>query len=591
MRRETAAPSIQQRSEAVDGMRIDWDVPVIMTDGTVLRADVFRPDDDGRHPVVMTLGPYAKGLAFQDGFAGMWQNLAKNYPDALAGSSNKYQVWETVDPEKWVPDGYVCVRVDSRGAGRSAGQLDMWSQQEARDYYDAIGWAGTQGWSNGRVGLLGISYYAANQWLVASLRPPHLAAICPWEGFSDFYREGTRHGGILSRFSEAWAEYQIYTVQHGVGDRGTRSAVTGEPVAGPATLGEEELRGNRVETMPEAKRRELLDEFHVAHTAVLEDIAVPVLSAANWAHHLHTRGNFEGYRRAGSQRKWLEVHGHEHYAEFYTDYGVSLQKRFFGHFLKGEPTGWEQQPPVQLNIRHVDGTFESRDEQEWPLVRTRWTTFHLDAGTGALTETRPDAEGRTDFSAADPRGATFWTAPFEEEVEITGPSAARVRLASSTVDTDLFVTLRVQDPEGHDVTLVSAIDPNGLLTVGWLRASHRELDEDLSLPHRPWHRHTRKLPLEPGEPVTLDVEILPTSIVVPRGYRLGVTLTGCDFEAPGDGPRPQLYGITMRGNGTFVHDDPDDRPAGIFDGSTTVFTGGTQGSQLLLPVIPRTAHQ
>jgi putative CocE/NonD family hydrolase len=133
-----AAGHIEQRSEVADSMRIDWDAPVPVSDGTVLRADVFRPDDDQPHPVIMTLGPYAKGLAFQDGFAGMWQRLASQYPDALAGSSNRYQVWETVDPEKWVPDGYACVRVDSRGAGRAAGLLDMWSPQETRDYYDAI---------------------------------------------------------------------------------------------------------------------------------------------------------------------------------------------------------------------------------------------------------------------------------------------------------------------------------------------------------------------------------------------------------------------------------------------------------------------
>lgn len=570
-------------------MRIEWDVPVPVTDGAVLRADVFRPDDHGTYPVLMTFGPYGKGLAFQEGFAGMWNRLASQYPDALAGSSNKYQVWETVDPEKWVPDGYVVIRVDSRGAGRSAGLLDMFSRQEALDYYDAIEWAGSQPWSSGRVGLLGISYYAVNQWQVAALRPPHLSAICPWEGLTDFYREFSRHGGILTRFGEAWAEYQIYTVQHGVGERGARNPNNGELVAGPPTLDGEELRANRIETMPEAKRRELLDDFHRERTAVVEDITVPVLSAANWAHHLHTRGNFDAYERVGSTHKWLEVHGHEHYAEFYTDYGVRLQKRFFGHFLKNEATGWEDQPPVRLNVRHVDGSFDGRDEQEWPLARTRWTRFHLDARTAALRTSAPDGPGEVAFDACDHQGTAFWTEPLAEELEITGPSSARIELSSTTSDADVFVTLRVQDRQGLDVTLVSAIDARGLLAVGWLRASHRELDEQRTRPHRPWHTHTRKLPLDPGRPVVLDVEIWPTSIVIPAGYRLGVTVSGSDFEVPGDGPWPELYGIPLRGNGTFVHDDPDDRPAGVFDGVTTVYTGRPPGSSLLLPVIPRRA--
>lgn len=577
--------AIVQRTEHTHGMRIDWDVPVPMSDGAVLRADIFRPDDTGRYPVLMTLGPYGKGLAFQEGFAAMWNRLATAYPDAVANSTNDYQVWETPDPEKWVPDGYVCIRIDSRGAGRSAGLLDMFSPQEARDYYDAIEWAGTQQWSSGRVGLLGISYYAANQWLVAALQPPHLTAMCPWEGFVDFYRDFNRHGGILSRFGQAWQDRQIFTVQHGVGAHGARNPNNGEYVAGPPTLSEEELKKNRVETIGEAKHRELLDEFSQVRTPDLSRITVPVLSSANWAHHLHTRGNFEGYTTISSPQKWLEVHGHEHYAEFYTDYGVTLQKRFFGHFLKDQPTGWDDQPPVLLNVRHLDGTFEQRHEQEWPLARTQWTRFHLDARSATLSTSEPSTEGSIEFHAMGP-GANFWTEPLAEQLEITGPASARIRIASTTTDADLFITLRVQDPEGHEVSLVSAIDPHGILGVGWLRASHRETDQSRSLPHRPWHPHTRTLPLDPGEPVDLDVEIWPTSLVIPPGYRFGVTLSGNDFQMPGEGPWPVAYGVEQRGNGVFVHDDPDDRPAEIYGGITTLHTGPDSRTSLLLPVIP-----
>jgi putative CocE/NonD family hydrolase len=281
----------------------------------------------------------------------MWTRLIKAAPEVLQGSSNKYQNWELVDPEKWVPDGYVCLRVDSRGAGRSPGHLDVWSAREARDLYNCVEWAGTQGWSSGKVGINGISYYAMNQWQVGGLRPPHLAALCIWEGSSDYYRELCRHGGILSDFLNSWYPRQVGSVQHGVGERGARSVITGELAAGPGTLPDDELRANRADIPGEAQRRPLRDDYYAARTPDFSAIDVPLLSAANWGGMgLHTRGNFEGYLRAGATRKWLEVHGDTHFTHFYSKYGDDLQRRFFGHFLKGEDT-WDRQPRVLLNIR------------------------------------------------------------------------------------------------------------------------------------------------------------------------------------------------------------------------------------------------
>jgi predicted acyl esterase len=577
---------VQARSEVRDGMRVDWDVPVRMDDGVTLRADVFRPADDGRHPVIMSHGPYAKGLAFQEGFAPMWKTLVAKHPEVLAGSSGRYQNWETVDPERWVPDGYACVRVDSRGAGRSPGYLDILSPRETGDYYECIEWAGTRPWSNGRVGLLGISYYAINQWQVAALRPPHLAAICPWEGASDFYREFARHGGILDIFTSVWFPAQVSSVQHGVGDRGARNPNTGEPVAGPDTVPEEELAARRDDTVAELRARPFDGEWYRRRSPRLDDITVPLLSAANWAHHLHTRGNFEGYARASSERKWLEVHGLEHYAEFYTDYGVALQKRFFGHFLKGEDTGWDRQPPVQLNVRHVDGSFELRAEREWPLARTRWTTLNLHLADRRLSQDDPLDLKEVSFEALGD-GLTFATEPFTEEVEVTGPAAARLLVSSTTGDADLFLTLRVLDPDGVDVTFVSGFDPAGVVGMGWLRASQRATDPERGLPYRPWHPHDRREPLPAGQTVPLDVEIWPTSVVIPAGYRLALTIQGRDFEFPGDGPWPAAYGVTMKGNGVFLHTDPTDRPPDRFGGTTTLATAPDQPSYLLLPVVPR----
>ncbi len=140
----TLKPDAQIKTEIRDGMKIDWDAPIPMDDGIVLRADVFRPVAEGRYPVLLTYGPYAKGLAFQDGYPDAWETMAREHPDVPAGSSNLYQNWEVVDPEKWVPHGYVCVRVDSRGCGRSPGYVDPFSPRETRDFAACIEWAGEQ---------------------------------------------------------------------------------------------------------------------------------------------------------------------------------------------------------------------------------------------------------------------------------------------------------------------------------------------------------------------------------------------------------------------------------------------------------------
>jgi uncharacterized protein len=567
-------------------MQIDWDAPITMDDGVVLRADVFRPADAGKHPVILSYGPYAKGLSFQEGYKGNWARLIKAAPEVLRGSSNKYQNWELVDPEKWVPDGYACVRVDSRGAGCSPGYLDVWSPRETQDLYQCIEWAGTQPWSNGKVGINGISYYAMNQWQVAALKPPHLAALCIWEGASDYYREVCRHGGILSDFLSSWYPRQVASVQHGVGAHGAKSAVTGELVAGPQTLSGAELANNRADIPGEAKRRRLLDDYHAARTAQFENIEAPLLSAANWGGMgLHPRGNFEGWLRAGSEQKWLEVHGDTHFTHFYSSYGEALQKRFFGHFLKGEDTGWEKEPRVSLNIRHPGETFMLRAENEWPLARTQWTKYFLQPRDFGLGTEAPDGEATLRYETTGD-GLTFRTQPLEKNVEITGPVAAKLWLSSDTTDADLFLVLRVFDPGDKEVVFIGSNDPRVPVGLGWLRASHRKLDPQRTRPYRPWHTHDEEGPLTPGEPVELDIEIWPTSIVVPTGYRIALTVRGKDYEYDGTDAGLPNAPYSMKGVGPFTHADPDDRPAAIFACRNTLHFGAGKMPYLLLPVIP-----
>ena len=579
-------PKVEMRSEVRDGMRILWQVPIKMDDGLVLRADVYRPVEDGRYPVILSYGIYAKGLSFQDGYPAQWEKMVADHPEVLQGSTNKYQNWEVTDPERWIPHGYAVVRVDSRGAGWSPGFMVPNSPREIEDLYQCIEWAGTQPWSNGKVGMLGISYYASNQWRVAGMHPPHLTAIIPWEGQNDRYRDSGYHGGILSQFQERWAKFQVVNVQYGRGERARKNPNIGESVAGPVTLSDEDLAKNRLNVFDELKKHPLDDEWHRSRSADLSKVTLPLLTCANWGGQgIHPRGNFNGFTETPSKQKWLEVHGDSHWSLFYSAYGLSLQKRFFDYFLKGIDNGWEKQPRVQLNIRHPGEKFVLRMENEWPLARTRWAKFYLDPATLTLSPKPVAKEEKVEYEALG-KGVTFSMAPLEKETEITGPLAAKLFLSSSTQDADLFLIVRVFDPEGKELTFMGSTDPNTPIANGWLRASHRRLDPKRSKPYQPYHPHDRVDPLTPGEVYECDVEILPTCIVLPVGWRVALTVRGKDYEYEGElSEFGKKFHYATRGTGGMTHDDPDNRPKDIFGGKVTLYAGGGRKSYLLVPII------
>jgi predicted acyl esterase len=492
-----------------------------------------------------------------------------------------------VDPEKWVPHAYACMRVDSRGCGCSPGVIDHFSPRETKDFYDCIEWAGVAPWSSGKVGLNGISYYAINQWHVATLQPPHLAAMCIWEGAADCYRDMTHHGGIVCTFWENWYDMQVKTVQYGAGERGKRSRVHGELVCGPQVLSEAELAKNRSALGDDIRAHPLDDDYHRARSPIWSKVKTPLLSAANWGGQpLHPRGNFEGFvRAAAKEKKWLEVHGIEHWTHFYTDYGRKLQLRFFDRFLHGKNNGFEREPRVRLQVRHID-RFVERGDNEWPLMRTKWTKLHLDPATGALMPKRASAKAVQSFEAMGD-GLTFLTAPFARDTEITGPSALKLFVSSSTRDADLFVVLRVLTGDLKEVVFQGAIDPHTPIGQGWLRASHRKPDKKLSTPYRPYHSHDKQEPLKKGEVVELDIEIWPTSIVVPMGHRVALTIRGKDYVYAGpSGGKLSNFKNELTGCGPFLHDDPLDRPLDVFGGVTSLHFGRDKASYLLLPIIP-----
>lgn len=572
--------------EQKDGMHIEWDVPIRLADGIIIRADIFRPIAQGQYPAILTYGPYAKGLPFQVGYKTAWTRMITAYPEVAEGTSNKYQSWELVDPEKWVPDGYACVRIDSRGAGCSEGFLDVWSALEAQDQYECIEWTAAQPWCNGKVGLNGISYYAMNQWQTAALQPPHLTAMCAWEGASDYYRELCRHGGILSDFLDGWYLNQVKSVQYGVGSRAKINPNNGRSVAGDITLSDAELAANRAETHLDAQNHELLDDFYKQRIPDYSKIKTPLLSAANWGGiGLHPRGNFEGFLQSASEQKWLEVHGDTHFSHFYSNYGLALQKKFFGHFLKGEDTGWANMPKIQLNIRHPGEKFVLRGEDDWPLARTKWTQYYLQPDGKTLSTDKPKVNHSTPYHTRSD-GLSFSSGPLKQALEITGPIAAQLRISSETSDADIFLALRVFDDKGVEVSFIGSNDPRTPVALGWLRASHRKTDPAKSLPYRPWHTHDEKQLLTPLQPVDLDIEIWPTSIVIPIGYSFVLNVRGKDYRYDDKGVTLPFDNQVMYGVGPFTHENPIDRPAEIFHTSNTLHWDEGFSPSLLLPIIP-----
>ena len=562
-------------------MILDRDAEIPMRDGAMLRANVYRPDTDGRCPVLMTFGPYGKDVPLREFMQEAWDRLNETYPEILAASSCRHLVFERPDPEVWVPHGYVVIAVDSRGAGKSPGRLDPNSPAEFRDFYDAIEWAGAQPWSSGKVGLLGISYYAAGQWFVAAMRPPHLAAILPWQGTYDFYRDRTRQDGIFaSGFLKRWWARSVLRNQHGNAESPYHDIYTGERTTGSATLSAEELAQNRGDYLGDVLAHPLNDAFYRERTPDLAKIDCPALVVANWGGlGLHLRGTIRGWMGLGSRQKWLKVQSGSYFHTFLQPRNVALQRRFFDRYLKGVDNGWESEPRVEVEIRAPGDTVKRVARSDaWPLPQTQWTRLNLDASQKTLAADPPREAASASYAALSP-GVTFSTSPLPRDVEVVGPVKAKLFLSSSTPDMDIFATVCAFDAAGQEMTFIAAPEPKAPVTQGWLRISQRKLDPQRSTEYLPFYPHDERQPLVPGETYEVDLEIWPMGLWLPQGSRLTLTIQGKDFERPGaTGP--------LRGVAWFTHDDPVDRPPELFGGTNTIYTGGQRQSHLLLPMLP-----
>ncbi|SPQ25600.1 808529c1-3046-4a45-998e-04deac6c5173 [Thermothielavioides terrestris] len=561
--------------------------------GGVVRCNVYRPKTAERVPVLVTYGPYGKDIHYKD--------FIDKYAEVNPRQKSAHSAWETPDPGFWTAHGYAVVRADEVGLGQSPGILDTMSRATTDAFVDVVEWAADQPWSSGKVGLLGISYYAGSQWRVAARKPKGLSAIIPWEGMSDYYRDRCRHGGILSNgFIKFWWNRQVITNQYG---RPGRAASNWGPDTIEGDLSEEELAANRRDQTIDNQVHRFRDEpYYASKEYDLGDIEVPLLSVGNWGGILlHLRGNIEGYTHAGSKFKYLRMITGRHDLPFYYDEEVEVQRSFLDAFLKGEDrVGWSQEgkvPPVNLVLRkgnvgfnnaEAEKAYARREENEWPLARTQYTRFYLTPDLTLLPSapSQPLPAKKLTYRAlgtmTNPQLLQFTTPPFTAETEITGHIVAHLHVsvspdpASATTpsDIDLFLTLRHLGPDGREIFYTGTAGDPVPVTKGWLRTSLRRVNTEHHR-HRPWlpqRDYTSKdvLPVIQGEVYAVDVEVWPTNVVVEEGGRLVLEVASGDTQ----------------GSGIFTHDDPVDRSKEVFEGFNHIHFGPRFENYVTLPIIP-----
>ncbi|MEC0111202.1 CocE/NonD family hydrolase [Paenibacillus taichungensis] len=522
---------------------MEKDVPIKMRDGVTIYVNVFRPNKPGKFPVVMSMDPYNKdGLPPYETFRQVW-------PTVGTIVTSLYAPFESPDPGFWVPNDYILIKIATRGSSNSDGDLYPWTKTETQDYYEVIEWAGVQEWSDGNVGLNGVSYLAMTQWRVAAMNPPHLKAIIPWEGTSDLYREWYFHGGIPETVFSADFE----KLQH------TR------------------WPNNNIEAMvAEQKAHPLLDEHWEEREVKLSDIKVPMFVCASWSTQgLHNRGTFEGFKQSSSKDKWLLVHGRKEWETYYLRESLEQQKEFFDYFLKGMENDWMDTPRVRYEVREKFYNGHIRTANEWPIPQTVYSEYYLNGEEMSLQQAPVQNEATLTYNAEPGQTANSdlrFTFTANKDMELTGNMKLKLWVSTDdTDDMDLFVGIKKFDRRGNEVFLPDFNHlENGQVASGWLRVSHRELDPVKSTPYQPVLKHKRLLKLTKGEIVPVEIEILPSSVFLKSGESVVLVIKGSDIIIDDNPTGSRGYGHTDTVN----------------QGAHSIHVGGKYDSFLLVPVIP-----
>jgi predicted acyl esterase len=442
--------------------------------------------------------------------------------------------FESPDPAYWCRHGYAVANVDSRGAGRSEGDVNVMDNTDGMDGYDFVEWLALQWWCSGKIGMAGNSAVAMTQWRIAAEAPPHLTCIAPWEGSGDIYRQSLYEGGIPAL---SFNEFVI-------------NSVTG-------------LSGID-DVVENAKKYPFFNEYWAAKIPKYENIKIPIYAAACW-NHFHLPGSFEGFRKAKSTRKWMRAHREFEWPDAYNPDNLEDLKRFYDRYLKDIRNGWEFTPRFRLEVEDAyEFNYQhNRPEDSFPLKRTEYRKLYLDAANKTLSIEPISKEGSVSYDAQT--GETVFDIKFDEDTEITGYMALRLWVEAKGHDEmDLFVNIQKLSTSGEWIP-VSVLGEPHPGAWGKMRVSRRALDEKQSKPYLPVQSHLAAEKLKPGEIVPVDIAIVPSSRFWHKGQSLRVQIAGRYIR---EGWFEPLTWETEN-KGTHV-----------------IHTGGKYDSHLLIPYIP-----
>lgn len=551
---------------------LERDQPITLRDGVTIYADIFRPTGDEKCPAIVALSPYGKEIGTQ------WLDDVPMRAGVPKKAVSGLQKFEGPDPCYWVKQGYAVVNPDVRGAYRSEGVILFFGSDYGKDGRDIVDFIGEQGWCNGKVGLSGNSWLAISQWFTAAEHPRHLAAIAPWEGLTDCYREvGTRGGVIMPSFVELLSASFVSTPEGGVED--VLAMLRSDP-----------------------KWNNYWDD----KSADLESITTPAYIVASYTNPIHTNGSIEGYMRIATDEKWLRIHNTGEWDDYYHEGHTEDLRRFFDHYLKGIDNGWERTPRVRMSVLNPGGRdVVNRPEEDYPPKRTRYQKLYLDAADHTMKTEMPEHESSCVYDSDDKRGRATFRYRMSEDTEIGGFIKLRIWMAAlDHDDMDVEVALEKLDRHGRRIGILPM---KRVAAKGYIRASMRELDTERSREEYPFQSFKEIKKLKMGEMVPLDIAIWPMGMMIGEGEYLQITVCAyktSDWASPFDlkmakikvprdtftyMPGEKVEMVTVGGvrGGLTGGIDTADLPRDVNQGRHALYTGGRYDSFLYLPVIPK----